>query len=191
MKRVVLATVCLSIALATLGCNTSLPPFDGWKSYESKDGSLSVKFPEKPKRIDQQQSTPHGQMKFRIMSYETRNGVLQATSMKYPVDPSQYDVDAGLRGAVDGAAKNTDSEIAEEKDIKRFGLPGKQILLKMKKHKGFCSAIAFMDPAGPTLYLVQAVGTESFVNSDGAKSFLKSCEIKPISKKKSKNKKKG
>jgi hypothetical protein len=94
-------------------------------------------------------------------------------NVKYPVDPSQYNVEKGLDGARDGAAQNTSSTILDEKKISLNGYPGREII--MKNPQGIVQRIRFyIDPKGPTLYQAIVGSEDGNIDFPEADAFLNS-----------------
>lgn len=181
--------LCLILLLCSTGCNAEeLPPFEKWAGYTSQDGTMSVKFPDKPKIQTLSENTVIGTLKFRIIMYENsaKDVALLISKVKYPVDPSQYDAKKGLEGALQGAAARVKGKIVSQKDIQMYGLPGKEATIKVGKDLTM-RARFFIDPKGPTLYLIQVISKKSVVS--GADAFFDSFDIKTKKAKRPKAKK--
>ncbi len=94
-----------------------------------------------------------GEIKYLLVSYtdDTHNRFYFTLSTKYPVNPSEYNVEKGLDGARDGQAKSANMTVTSEKKISFNGIPGREITLQGSKGEAVLSRI-FIDPEGPTLY---------------------------------------
>jgi hypothetical protein len=160
------------------GCGDSgLPPQSEWTKVTSDDGRVSALFPRPPKTQSETVDTAIGKLTFKVKLYESKNCSFVINHMTVPVDPSQYDVAAGLAGAAKGAAQNVKGTILEDDDIEAFGFPGKSVLISAPQG-AFVRGRIFIDPAGPTLFQAQVVGTRAAVDGPDTTAFLESLTIK-------------
>jgi hypothetical protein len=143
----------------------------------SEDGRVSALFPRPPKTQSQSVDTKIGKLEIKMTIYESGSNAFMTNHMTYPVDPSQYDVAAGLNGAAQGGAQNVKGTIIENDDIEAFGFPGKAILISAP-NGAFVRGRIFIDPAGPTLFQAQVVGTRAAVDGPDAAAFLDSVTFK-------------
>ncbi|MGK7878044.1 MAG: PsbP-related protein [Xenococcaceae cyanobacterium] len=151
---------------------------DNWKTYTARDNSYTVKFPGQPQEQNQSTNTPLGSLNFLIVSYgdNAKGRAYMTTHVTYPVNPSNYNVEKGLDGARDGAARNTNSTILSEKKISYDGHPGREIT--MRNETGITQrAKIFIDPQGPTLYQILVVAEDGNVDFPEADAFLNSLVI--------------
>lgn len=177
-QRFIMAPIVLFSLLGALGCgNTGLPPHSEWMKVTSEDGRVSALFPRPPKSQSQDIDTAIGKLNIKMTIYESGNNAFLTSHMTYPVDPDDYDVAAGLDGAAQGAAQNVKGTIVENDDIEGFGFPGKSLLVSTPQG-AFVRGRVFIDPAGPTLFQAQVVGTRADVDGPDAKAFLDSLAIK-------------
>lgn len=177
-RRVTLDLLVLFCLTGALGCgNAGLPPQSEWTKVTSDDGRVSASFPRPPKTQSQNIDTAIGKLNIKMTIYESGNNAFLTSHMTYPVDPEQYDVAAGLDGAAQGAAQNVNGTIVENDDIEGFGFPGKSLLVSTPQG-AFVRGRVFIDPAGPTLFQAQVVGSRADVDGPDAKAFLDSLAIK-------------
>ena len=160
------------------GCGKSgLPPQSEWTKVTSDDGRMSALFPRPPKTQSETVDSTIGKLTIKMTIYEAGNDAFLINHMTYPLDPSQYDVDAGLAGAAQGAAQNVKGTILEDDDLEAFGFPGKSLLISTPEG-AFVRGRIFIDPAGPTLFQAQVVGTRAAVDGPDTSAFLDSLTIK-------------
>lgn len=153
---------------------------NNWYSYTAKDGSYTVFFPGRPEEKNLSVDSPLGILNalFVFYKYPEKERIFSASSVKYPVDPSQYNVAKGLDGARDGAAKNSNSIIISEKKISYQQFPGREIILQSKAQPDFRLLLRmFIDPTGPTLYSLQVTAADGNLDFPEAKAFLDSFSI--------------
>jgi hypothetical protein len=157
---------------------TSASASNNWYKYTAKDGSYSASFPGQPQEKDQSVKTQVGELKFSLTSYgdNASKRAYATTSAKYPVKPSEYDVEKGLDGARDGQAKNTNATITNEKKISLNGFSGREITLK-GANGGAMKTRLFIDPKGPTLYQALVVAEDGNLNFPEADTFLNSLAL--------------
>ena len=173
----VLFLLCMA-ALSGCGAKTSaLPPQAEWTKFTSEDGRVSALFPLPPKTQTQSVDTAIGKLEMKITMYESGSNAFLTSHMTLDVDPAQYDVEAGLNGASQGAAQNVNGTILEDNDIEAFGFPGKSLLISAPQG-AFIRGRIFIDPAGPTLFQAQVVGTRKAIDGPDTAAFLDSFTIK-------------
>lgn len=171
----VIFLLCLGVVT---GCgNSGLPPQSEWTKVTSDDGRVSALFPRPPESQSQSVDTALGKLDIKITMYESGSNAFLTSHMTYPVDPAEYDVQAGLSGASQGAARNVSGTILEDKDIEAFGFPGKSILISTPQG-AFVRGRIFIDPAGPTLFQAQVVGTRAAIDGPDTAAFLDSVTLK-------------
>lgn len=149
-----------------------------WYNYTAKDGSYSIKFPGQPHEEDNSANSRVGKLKFLQVSYEDKanSRFYMTQSIKYPIDPSQYNVETGLDNARNGYAKGSESSVTSEKKITFKGLPGREVTYQRKNGDMSISRI-FIDPKGPTLYLTIVAAQDGNVAFPEAQAFLDSLAI--------------
>lgn len=153
----------------------SVPP--NWYNYTAQDGSYRVNFPGQPQQDNQSVDTQIGKIQFVQALYEdkTQQQLYYAANAKYPVDPSKYDVEKGLDGARDNAAKGGNFTIANEEKINLNGLPGREVT--MRGQQGELKARYFIDPKGPILYQVFVLAPDGSLQPSETQAFLDSLAI--------------
>ncbi len=153
---------------------------NNWYKYTAKDSSYTVYFPGQPKEENLSVNTSLGILNalFVFYRYPEKQRFFSVSSMKYPVDPSQYNVEKGLDGARDGAAINSNSNIINEKKISYKGFPGREIILQSKDQPDFKLLLRiYIDPSGPKLYSLQVIAEDGNLDFPEAKAFLDSFSI--------------
>ena len=170
---VVMLLVCLG---GFAGCNQAIPPQGEWVSFKSSDGKVDAKFPFKPKEKTEVANSPIGMLTVKMQLVETRKAAFIVSHLTYPVDPSEYDANAGLAGAVEGAAANISGTIVQSTDIEQSGFPGKEVLIRGKDDI-YAKVRMYIDPNGPTLFQGLAVGDKEFAEGADTAFFLDSFKV--------------
>ena len=153
---------------------------NNWYSYTAKDGSYTVYFPGQPEEKKLSVETYLGKLNAVLVFYKypEKERFFSVSSIRYPVAPSEYNVEKGLDGARDGAAKNSNSIIISENKISYQEFPGREIILQSKVQPSFRLLLRiFIDPNGPTLYSLQVTGPDGKLDFPEAKAFLDSFSI--------------
>lgn len=153
---------------------------NNWYSYTAKDGSYTVYFPGQPEEQNLSVETSLGILNalFVFYKYPEKERIFSTSSIKYPVEPSKYNVEKGLDGARDGAAQSSNSIIISEKNISYKGFAGREIILQSKVQPDFRLLLRmFIDPTGPTLYSLQVTAEDGNLDFPEAKAFLDSFSI--------------
>ena len=135
---------------------------NGWQTYTAKDGSYTLQFPGQPNEQSRSVNSPLGKITFVQVAYEdkTNRRAFFATNTKYPVKPSQFNVEKGLDTSVDGAIKSSNSKLTSVKKIEYKGLPGREFT--MAGEKGIVGkARIIMDPQGPMMFQTLVVAEKS------------------------------
>lgn len=143
--------------------------------FTSPDG-MQARFPGQPTAEPAQVPTEVGTLDVTFWVYEEDDGAMTIAAITYPIPPDQYDPEAGLDGAVDGAAQNIDGTVLSSTEISRGGLPGRDARIRAS-NDFIVRVLMLVDPDGPTLYQAQVVGTEDYVDGDSADLFLDSVNI--------------
>jgi hypothetical protein len=147
-----------------------------WFTQTTADGSMKVSFPVKPKLISKTQKSPVGDLKIDVIQCKQKDAAFTANATTLPVNPADYDANAGLRGAVD-MQKKGGNEFISEKDINKNGLPGKEIVLKNAQGL-YIKARSFIDGSVPRIYQVNVVSiNKADIESEDATKFLDSIEF--------------
>ena len=176
LSKPIATILLLGSFIAMSGCGAQLPPQSEWVSFTTTDGKVTASFPKQPTITTQSVDSPIGKLDFVITMADYGSKAFLINHLTYPVDPSQYDVAVGLNGAAQGAAQNVQGTLEEDEDITLLGFPGKSLLVKTPQGLWVRGRIC-IDPAGPTLYQIQCVGPQDFVNGSVAKEFLDSLAI--------------
>ncbi|HLO50747.1 MAG TPA: hypothetical protein VK211_20195, partial [Kamptonema sp.] len=126
-----------------------------WYDYTARDRSYRVKFPGQPSEEDLSVNSAIGTLKAVLVLYRDleRQRFYGTMSYKYPVNPDIYDVEKGLDGARDQAARNSNSTILREIKLSINGIPGREMTMQNTKTGETTLTRTFMNPKGPTIYL--------------------------------------
>jgi len=153
---------------------------DGWCTVTANQGAVVFRFPAQPKINNQKQDSAIGELHMEILQGIVGETAFTALATTYPIPPEEFDVEAGLHGAV-ASVKQQGNELLEEKRIEQDGLPGVEFLVE-NANGFFVRARSFIDPAGPTMYQVNvAAESRDNVSDANAKKFLDSIQMKPQS----------
>jgi hypothetical protein len=154
------------------------PPVDEWQPVTSKDGKITAKFPAAPKAHTQAIDSAIGKLTIKMLIYQSAvpDVAFMTSQVLYPVDPADYDVKAGLRGALEGARGNVQGKIESQKNIKMFGMPGKEAVISTKQGISIKTWI-FIDGKGPALYQFQVAGSPKFLKQVETQAFFDSVSV--------------
>ena len=154
---------------------------EGWVDFTTENGAMSAKFPNEPTTEDQIAPTDIGDVEFSMTTYadESNNQFFMVSSLDYPVNPEEYDVEEGLEGAKNGAVQNSGSTLVSEESTDRFGIPGKKLVMKNTGQGGELTIRAelYIDPKGPTLHQVMMLVEGDAVDAPEANAFFDSVQI--------------
>jgi hypothetical protein len=178
-------TPSISLPLVVLGllsltaCNPSSNT-GNWYSYKSADSSYSIDFPVKPEEQKRSVDAAGQKIEFTFVNYsDATNKRFYATAVSnIPLPPgTKFDVDRGLDGARDNAAKTPKATISKETKINLNGYQGREITLK-----GQNTLVArqrmFADPKNLRLYQAILVAEDGNVDFPEGQKFFDSFEIK-------------
>jgi len=153
-----------------------------WNKYVSREGSYTVKFPGTPEEQNQAVDTPIGKVNFVTVSYSDNlnKRVYYSTNAQYHVDPSRYNVEAGLDGARDNISQSSKLTVVSEKKISLYQLPGREIV--MQGESGAMLIQLLIDPSGPTMYETFVLAEDGNLGFPEARSFLDSFTVSESNK---------
>ncbi len=181
----VLCVLLLSYVAVSSGCRqgastTQMDSNKTWHVHTTSNGSMSISFPAKPTVTEKIQPSAIGNLQMEILQYElSRKIAFTANSITFPVSPSEYNVEAGLKGAVDGQKQNG-VELIEETEITKDGLPGREVVFKDSKSGIFIRSRIYADGTGPTMYQANVTATSrAVVDGKDATKFLNSIVFNP------------
>ncbi len=178
--RMIACFIVLGLLLAISGCKLS-GGSSSTTTYTPTDGSYSISFPGKPVEKTITAQTAIGPITAVMATYSPVLSKRQflSSSTKYPVASNQYDVQKGLDGARDGAAKNTNGTVTSETKIDHNGVAGREFETTVPGG-GKTKSRLFIDNAGPNPILYQAVVTDAGGDISGSEieSFLTSLQFK-------------
>jgi hypothetical protein len=175
--------LCLGVLLCLTGCDANkLPPVDTWSEFKMEDGTISARFPEKPKTKIKNKKMPfgNGDMKTRVLMYEnsTKDVILSIGKITTPLDPSQLKSKESLQGALFATLAMHKGKLLSQKNIKSHGLPGIEWTFEAKKG-GIVRTRSFVDTRGTTMYYANVVSlSEGYLSGSEADAFLDSVKIR-------------
>jgi serine/threonine protein kinase, bacterial len=146
-----------------------------WVNYKAYDGAYTVAFPQQAIEKKEYLDTELGKVYFVEAYHSDSNNYYSTSHTTYPIDPKQYDPEAGLNGSRDGIAKSISMKIVREEKITINGFPAREVELKGKD--GALLAHLIMDPNGPTLYQVFVVANDGKVDTPEARAFINSFSL--------------
>ncbi|MGB2923690.1 MAG: hypothetical protein WBB82_00135 [Limnothrix sp.] len=152
-----------------------------WVDFTTENEAISVKFPGEPETQEQIAPSDRGDVEFSMTTYadESSKQFFMVSSVDYPVNPEEYDVEQGLEGAMNGAAQNSGSTIVSDEPSDRFGIPGKKLVMN-KTEQGeqiTIRAELYIDPKGPILHQIMMVVQGDVVDTPEANAFFDSAQI--------------
>lgn len=154
---------------------------ENWVDFTTENGAISVKFPQEPTTEEQLAPTDAGNIEFLMTTYvdESSNQFFMVSSLEYPIDPAEYDVELGLEGAKNGALQNSGSTLISDESSDRFGIPGKKLLMKNTEQGGEITIRieVYIDPKGPTLHQIMMAAEGDAVDTPEANAFFDSVQI--------------
>ena len=152
-----------------------------WVDFTTENGAMSAKFPKEPTTEAQVAPSEIGDIEFSMTTYadESNNQFFMVSSLDYPIKPDEYDVEQGFEGAKNGALQNSGSTLISEESSDRFGIPGKQLVMKNADQGGELTIRAelYIDPKGPTLHQIMMVVEGDAVDTPEANAFFDSAQI--------------
>lgn len=113
------------------GGSGAAPAVDEWQTFSSKEGNFTLLLPGQPKEQRQPVSTAGGQVDAIMYITEVGSTAFGAGYSDFPGNARQADPQAVLKGARDGAAKNVNGTVIEEKSIELAGYPGLEIAVEV------------------------------------------------------------
>ncbi|AFY37756.1 putative lipoprotein [[Leptolyngbya] sp. PCC 7376] len=154
---------------------------ENWVDFTTENDAISVKFPGEPTTEKQVAPSDIGDVEFTMTTYadDSDKQFFMVSSLDYPVNPEEYDVEQGLEGAKNGALQNSGSTLISEEPSDRFGIPGKKLLMKNTEQGGELTIRAelYIDPKGPTLHQIMMVGEGDAVDTPEVNAFFDSAQI--------------
>ena len=162
--------------LDSMSFPSGVPAVDSWEEYELGDGKLGVKFPSEPISLNQKAETDVGPINIHLHQLDISDSYAFVSSFtEYPAT-AEYDVDAGLVGAVNGAAESGQGTIESVKDISKNGVKGKEAYFAGQQ--GFVMRARFYisHKAGkPAIYSAVVVASDkSTLENETTNAFLDS-----------------
>lgn len=147
-----------------------------FKEYTSAAGNFKVQMPGSPKEESQSAKAPTGEtMNLNVASVQQKDGVyvVMWSDLPIPAGESEKDIQTRLDGSRDGALRNINGKLTDEKKITIGDKhPGRDIQADLPNGKGSLRARIYL--VGTRLYQVMVVGTSSWVSSADALKFLDS-----------------
>ena len=165
--------------LDSMSIPSGVPAVDSWEEYELGDGKLGVKFPFEPKSVNQAVETGAGPINVHLHQLDISDSYAFVSSFtEYPAI-AEYDVDAGLVGAVNGAAESGQSTIESVKEISKNGVKGKEAYFAGPEGLVMRARFYISNKAGkPAIYSAIIVASEmSMLENEAANAFLDSMDF--------------
>ncbi len=164
----------LSSACFVAACSgADLPARSEWKRATSGDGRVTLNFPHPPKVTKETAHTKIGDIEVEMMMDDGPAGTFGETHLTYPIPPERFDVDRGLEGAAQGAMRKSNGTVGSDERISLGSFPGRELLFRAQDD-WFVRMRIYVDPNGPSVFTVQAVGSRELVDGPNAKAFLDS-----------------
>ncbi|CAG0934853.1 hypothetical protein TFLX_03709 [Thermoflexales bacterium] len=104
---------------------------DEWQRFSSTEGGFSILLPARPKEQRQPVNTAAGSVEAIMYIAEVKGTAFGAGYSDFPTSALEADSQAVLEGARDGAAKNINGTVLDEKPIELAGYPGLEIVIEM------------------------------------------------------------
>lgn len=154
---------------------------EDWVDFTTENGAMSIKFPQQPTTEEQVAPSDIGDVEFSMTMYadESEKQLFMVSSLEYPIDPAEYDVEQGLEGAKNGALQNSGATLISDEPTDRFGIPGKKLLMTSTEQGSELTVRAevYIDPKGPTLHQIMMVVEGDNIDTPAANAFFDSAEI--------------
>ena len=154
---------------------------DDWVDFTTENEGISIKFPGEPTTEEQVAPSDIGDVAFTMTTYADDRGkqFFMVSSLDYPVNPEEYDVEQGLEGAKNGAVQNSGSTLISDEPSDRFGIPGKKILMKNTQQGAELTLRAelYIDPKGPTLHQIMVAVEGDAVDTPEVNAFFDAAQI--------------
>ncbi|MBW4619178.1 MAG: protein kinase [Cyanosarcina radialis HA8281-LM2] len=155
--------------------NNSNSDTTNWYAYSSQSGNYNARFPAQP--TEQKQNADSAE--FILVGYsDNTNKRFYGTAESEVTLPSgaTFDVQKGLDGARDSAAKSTNATVISEQQITQNGYPGREVTMRGQNNLGIIQRM-IVDPDGPTLYQAIVVAEDGNLTFPEARAFLDSLTI--------------
>ncbi len=110
---------------------TSETSVEGWVTFSSEEGGFTMLLPKQPKEQRQPITTAAGSVDTIMYIAEVGNTAFGAGFSDFPASASHADPQTVLAGARDGAAKNVNGTVIDEKPIELDGHPGLEIAVEI------------------------------------------------------------
>ncbi len=150
----------------------------GFEPYHSEEGRFSVLLPDEPERKLQKVDTPIGTLYFIMYSAGSEQIDFLVGYVDYP--PTMFenaDIEKMLDGARDGAVRNVNGILENEKVLDFHGNPGRELEIKVPEEATIKTRIILI---GTRLYQVMAVGESKRVLNKNCPQFFGSFKVDGI-----------
>ena len=169
MARCALVAVLLA---GLLGCGDPDPP-----EVLHTTPLYSVVFPAKPEvTLEKLQVPDLGETEVHTATAEVEGGFLVSSSAGVGVPDGGFDQQASLEGALKASVDKRGAKLVTRVNMELGGLPAIEALFD-EQGKFMRRTRLLIDPAGPTLISVHAIGSRAFVHSPAAQRFLDSLRL--------------
>jgi hypothetical protein len=120
----------LLLALALPAARPLAAANTGWRVVRPEGGGITCEMPGEPTKASQMVSTPAGPINVVMYTYEVPTGAYVVSATPIPRNAPAASAQQRLDGARDGAVKNVNGKLLEEKQIKVDNYPGRELLVK-------------------------------------------------------------
>lgn len=167
-----LLVLCTVVVLIT-GCDIL-----GWKKYESKEGSFSVRLPAEPKAQKIVLDTEVGRtyLNMYVLNRKDDNFIYSVGYIDYPVTLLQLkNADKILDDGVDGAVRNIQGILISDSKISIKNYPGREVAMEAAGGKVVVKARFFL--VGQRMYQLMVTTDKKGADSYHIRKFLNSFEL--------------
>ncbi|MBL4685438.1 MAG: hypothetical protein JKY37_12660 [Nannocystaceae bacterium] len=135
-------------------------PKDDWMEFSSETAGFKTRFPAAPEHKKLSAPTALGDVATEMFSCEIEGGAFLAVSvstMPAALKESEFDMEAGLDGARNGAINNVQGTLLKEKSIKWLGFDAREFEAKTTRDGGEMRLVARIVLKWPKLYQLMIV----------------------------------
>jgi len=174
MKRSMFAVIVV-LVIGGMACDA----FKKWESYESKDGWFSAEFPGRPSIRKMPIATAAGTINVHMVMTDQRNGAYAVGYFDMP--EIKNDVNLESQEFIEGMARGSFNQMGArdftKKEIDFEGYPGMEAEgnVEQGSTKGIARIRYYV--VEKRIYMLEVVGTNSFVNSGSTDKFFNSFRL--------------
>lgn len=160
------------LLVALLGCGQPDPP-----QVTHTTPRYTIVFPAKPEvTLDRMQVPDLGETEVHTATAEVEGGFLVSSSAAVGVPDGGFDAQASLEGALRASIDTRGAKLISRVNMELGGLPAIEAVFD-EQGKFTRRTRLLIDPAGPTLISVHAIGSRAFVRGPAAQRFLDSLRL--------------